>query len=59
MSEELIILQEHFNDLGLTEEIAQKDLNALKERLLENGENGLAEWVSNLKSPQELLDYVG
>jgi hypothetical protein len=60
MTEEGIVLKEYFDSLGLDEEnLSKEDLIQLKNELKEAGELGLANWVGNLKDPNELLDYIG
>lgn len=59
VSEEEVILQEYFDSLGFSnKELTREDLELLKSELKEAGEIGLANWVSTLGTPQELLDYV-
>lgn len=60
MSEELVMLQEYFESLGLDENnLTQEDLQLLKNALKDAGENGLANFVNQLTGPEELLDYIG
>lgn len=60
MSEELILLKEYIESLGFDpKQMDQDDLNILKYELKQAGEFGLADLVKSLKSPEELLDYVG
>jgi hypothetical protein len=60
MSEELTVLKEYYQGLGLGQkELSMADVVALKNELLDAGEFGLARLVAGLSTPQELLDYVG
>lgn len=60
MSEELVMLQEYFESLGLDENnLTQDDLQHLRNALKDAGENGLANFVGQLTDPSELLDYIG
>lgn len=60
MLEELAVLKEYFESLGLNnKEITQEDLFELKTELKDAGEFGLADLISKLKDPKEILDYIG
>ena len=59
MSEELILLQEYFESLGLDKEnLNANDLELLEHELRDAGELGLADWVRKLNGPHELLEYL-
>lgn len=60
MSEELIVLKEYIESLGLNQKIlTADDLLILKNELKDAGEFGLANLVAGLNGPEELLEYVG
>jgi hypothetical protein len=60
MSEELTVLKEYYESLGLNQKVMTvDDLLLLKNELTEAGEFGLARLVSGMTSPEDLLDYVG
>jgi hypothetical protein len=59
MSEELLVLKEYVESLGLNgRELTDEDMDTLRNELREAGEYGLANWVANLDSPKELLEYI-
>ena len=60
MSEELIVLKEYIESLGLNQKaLTNEDLVVLKNELKDAGEFGLARLVEGLSGPEELLEYVG
>jgi len=60
VSEELVMLQEYFQSLGLDEEnLTEADLKLLSNELKEAGEMALANFVNQLDGPEELLNYIG
>jgi hypothetical protein len=60
MSEELTVLKEYYEGLGLAQkELTVEDIQELKSELTDAGEFGLARLVGTLNSPSELLDYIG
>ena len=60
MSEELVLLREYCESLGLTgRSLEGVDLQYLRNELKEAGEKGLSDWVAGLASPQELEEYLG
>lgn len=60
MSEELTVLKEYIDSLGFDpKKMTKQDLVTLSNELYDADEEGLARLVGGLKSPQELMDYVG
>lgn len=60
MSEELIVLKEYMESLGLTRDsTSHGDLQLLENDLKDAGELGLADLVHGLNSPEELWEYFG
>lgn len=60
MSEELTVLKEYFEGLGFNKEtLTKENVDQLSAELFDAGELGLAKFVSNLNSPEELLEYIG
>ncbi len=59
MSEELVLLKEYMDSLGLSQkELDRTDLINLSNELYDAGEFGLARLVGGLR-PEELREYVG
>jgi len=60
VSEELTILREYFEDLRLDiYNLTKEDMTKLETALRAGGEKALANWLSNLNDPEDLLDYLG
>lgn len=60
MSEELTLLKEYIESLGLTPKtMTKQDLVTLSNELFDVDEEGLARLVGSLKTGEELAEYVG
>lgn len=60
MSEELVLLKEYFDGLGVgRDDFTMRHLSLLRSELKQAGESGLADMVARFSSPTELFDYIG
>ena len=59
MSEELVLLKEYCDSLGLSgRPLEQEDVNYLRRELKDAGEMGLSAWVGSLGGAKELEEYL-